>query len=150
QQLKEMIKDSLKIKSRSLKEPAIYTKPVISSTSAVMVKSTASLKAVTSVNFAKTVNTAPDIKVEPVVTTRPAVTAKTAIYSSSTSISDDIIRDLEAANIITTRDNLSFQFTSDELIVNGVRQPDALHQKLLKKYVTNPGESISISYSNRQ
>ena len=140
------------LKSRSLKQPATYAKPVISSRPSVTVKTTASAKSVANVNSAKTVSTVSDIMVKPVAVTKPtaAIATKTAIYSSSTSISDDMIRDLEDANIITTRNNLSFRFTNDELIVNEVKQPDALHQKFLKKYVTKPGETISISYRNHK
>jgi hypothetical protein len=151
QQLKEVIKDSLKIKRRTWKQPATYTKPVIPSKPSVPVKSTASVKPVTDVKPANTISTVSDVKAKPVISTKPAeIVTKTEIYSSSTSISDEIIHDLEDANIITTRNNLSFRFTNDELIVNGVKQPDALHQKFLKKYVTKPGETISISYSNHK
>ncbi len=65
-------------------------------------------------------------------------------------MSEDIIRELEDANIITTRSNLSFRLTNDELIVNGVKQPDAIHQKILKKYVRKPGDIVSMSYNNAQ
>ncbi len=57
---------------------------------------------------------------------------------------------LEKANIINTRNNLSFCLTNNELIVNGVKQADAIHEKILKNYIKKPGTTISVSYSNQQ
>ena len=46
--------------------------------------------------------------------------------------------------------NLSFRLTNNELIVNGVKQTDAIHKNILKKYVRKPGDNISLSYNNQQ
>jgi bla regulator protein BlaR1 len=152
QQLKEMIKDSIQIKSGAWQQPAIYTKPVLSVKPSVSVHSTTFAKPVTTVAVTNNLNTREVVSVVHNVVNKPtpAIVAKPAVYHASTSISEDIIRELEDANIIKTRNNLSFRFTNDELIVNGIKQPDALHQRLLKKYITKPGETISISYSNQQ
>jgi hypothetical protein len=150
--LKEMIKDSIQIKSGAWQQPAIYAKPVLSVKPSVSVHSTAVAKLVTTVALTNNLNTWETVSVVHNVVNKPtpAIVVKPAVYHASTSISEDIIRELEDANIIRTRNNLSFRFTNDELIVNGIKQPDTLLQKLLKKYVTKPGETISISYSNQQ
>ena len=150
QKLKEMIKDSVKIISDLWQQPAIYAKPVLLVKPAVTVNSTPSVKAVTNANLATSVNTASTVNIQPDVTVTSAVAVKPAVYLTSASMSEDIIRELEDANIITTRSNLSFRLTNDELIVNGVKQPDAIHQKILKKYVRKPGDIVSMSYNNAQ
>src|SRR6266496_1999972 len=150
QKLKEMIKDSVKIISDLWQQPAIYAKPVLSVKPAVTVNSTPSVKAVTNANLATTVNTASTVNIQPDITVASAVAVKPAVYLTSASMSEDIIRELEDANIITTRSNLSFRLTNDELIVNGVKRPDAIHQKILKKYVRKPGDIVSLSYNNAQ
>ena len=150
QKLKEMIKDSVKIISDLWQQPAIYAKPVLLVKPAVTVNSTPSVKAVTNANLATSVNTASTVNIQPDVTVTSAVAVKPAVYLTSASMSEDIIRELEDANIITTRSNLSFRLTNDELIVNGVKQPDAIHQKILKKYVRKPGDIVSLSYNNAQ
>ncbi|SKB81934.1 M56 family metallopeptidase [Dyadobacter psychrophilus] len=48
---------------------------------------------------------------------------------------EDLIEDLLAEGIITTRENLSYKLHNMFLIVNGVEQPESLHQKLKAKYL---------------
>jgi hypothetical protein len=72
------------------------------------------------------------------------------VYVTTSSLSEKIIHDLQEANIISSTNNLSFRLTNDELIVNGIKQPGDIHQKILKKYMTKPGETITFSYSNQQ
>ena len=138
-QQQKMLKDSLK-------KSVIYTKPVITVAPAVAVNSTISAKSAISVK--PTIATTSTMNVRSAIAVSPAITVKPAIIVTKSSISEDIIEDLEAANIITDRNNLSFRLTNDELIVNGIRQPDAIHQKLLKKYLKNPNGTITFSYSS--
>ncbi|MCF2493182.1 M56 family metallopeptidase [Dyadobacter chenhuakuii] len=48
---------------------------------------------------------------------------------------ENLIEDLLAEGIITTRENLSYKLHNMFLIVNGVEQPESLHQKLKAKYL---------------
>src|SRR5439155_25449211 len=86
-----------------------------------------------------------------VASVQPVVAmAKPVVSILRNSVSEEIINDLKEANIITTENNLSFRLTNDELIVNGVKQPDDIHQKMLRKYAGKPGGTISLSYNNQQ
>ncbi len=64
------------------------------------------------------------------------------------SSSEDIVSDLEKANVISSRHNLSIQLSNESLIVNGVKQPEEIHQQILKKRMRNPGDKISLLYNN--
>ncbi|MDP9076515.1 MAG: M56 family metallopeptidase [Bacteroidota bacterium] len=50
--------------------------------------------------------------------------------------------------IINDKNNLDISISNDELKVNGVKQPENIHQEILKMYVTHPGDKVSWSYSN--
>ena len=158
----KMMKDSIRAKRLTRVQPAAYSRPQVSAKtevvamSEVLVKPEVSVKSVTSVRPAikldpvTSVSAISSVNVEPVATVTPALSAKPSVYVTSNSISEKIIRDLEKANIINSRNNLSFRLTNNELIVNSIKQTDAIHQNILKKYVRNPGDNISLSYSNQQ
>ena len=158
----EMMKDSVRVKRLTRVRPAAHSTPQISAktevvaTSDVLVKPEVAVKSVTSVRPiinlypVTSVSAVSSVDIEPVATVTPALSAKPSVYVTSNSISEKIIRDLEKANIINTRNNLSFRLTNNELIVNGAKQTDAIHQNILKKYVRKPEENISLSYSNQQ
>ncbi|MCF0041170.1 M56 family metallopeptidase [Dyadobacter fanqingshengii] len=48
---------------------------------------------------------------------------------------ENLIQDLLAEGVITTREKLSYKLHNMFLIVNGVEQPESLHQKLKAKYL---------------
>lgn len=60
-------------------------------------------------------------------------------------LSVKIISDLMDAKVIATTDDLSYKLSPGSLIVNGVKQPEALHAQLKKKYVK--GKSYAICYN---
>ncbi len=62
--------------------------------------------------------------------------------------SDEIINDLIHEKIIKNKKDLSFTLSNDELIVNGVKQPTAIHKKLKEKYVKAP--DWNFNYNNKQ
>jgi hypothetical protein len=143
EKLTEMLKDTIKGRRAAKVQATIYAKPVIATRPEVSAKSVVSVKPVISESIATTVT--------PVASVKPVVAmAKPVVYISRNSVSEDIISDLKKANIITSETNLSFRLTNDELIVNGVKQPDDIHQKMLKKYAGKPGGTISLSYNNQQ
>ena len=158
----EMMMDSVRAKTTLGVKPSVYLRPIISVKPVAVAKAEVSTRPVVSVRSVTSVRTAtspvPVISgntvsvqgIEPVAITIPPVAVNIPGHVTSTSISNEIINDLEKANIITTRNNLSFRITNKELIVNGVKQPDAVHKKILKKYIRKPGDNISLDYSNRQ
>lgn len=48
---------------------------------------------------------------------------------------DEIIRDLIAEGVVKSQENLSYRLHNMFLIVNGVEQPEVLHQKLKSRYL---------------
>ncbi|MDQ6479899.1 M56 family metallopeptidase [Dyadobacter sp. LHD-138] len=51
----------------------------------------------------------------------------------------ELTNDLMKEGVLKDKTVYSYKLNSDELIVNGVKQPDALHQKMKAKYVKGPG-----------
>ncbi|MCE7065969.1 M56 family metallopeptidase [Dyadobacter sp. CY326] len=64
-------------------------------------------------------------------------------------LQESVINDLLASGVITSRNDLSFRLTKSELIVNGAKQPAALHQKLKEKYMREKEFEMSYNFSNR-
>jgi len=56
----------------------------------------------------------------------------------ATAITEDLIKD----GIIQNTESLSYKLDNDELIVNGIKQPIVLHQKLREKYIHEQGWSV--------
>lgn len=130
--------------------PAITVKPTVSATSIVNVEPVAIEGTATTVVSGISANSGISV-ITPVKFTALAsplpITSTVSLITNSTS--EDIISDLEKANIISSRDNLSIKLTNDVLIVNGVKQPEEIHQEILKKHMAKPGDKISLKYSNR-
>lgn len=61
---------------------------------------------------------------------------------------DDVIEELGNAGVVTDKNDLSFKLGDDELIVNGVKQPAELHQRLKSKYLKTEGGKKSEMYYN--
>ena len=162
EKLELLRKDSVKVTG------SVYTKPVISAASAITVKPTvsatstvnpepvavagtaATVNSKASVSSAISVNSNVSVKPVKVVAVASALPLAGTGSLISNSTTDDIINDLEKANIISNRDNLSIKLTNDVLIVNGVKQPEEIHQEILKKHVAKPGDKISLRYSNHK
>jgi bla regulator protein BlaR1 len=51
------------------------------------------------------------------------------------------------AGIIKDKVNLSALLTNDVLIVNGVKQSEENHQRILKKYQKKPGDNVNLSFT---
>jgi hypothetical protein len=56
---------------------------------------------------------------------------------------EGILAVLKAANVIKGKEGTTFNLTNNELLVNGVRQPNQLHQELRQKYIYKPGDFIN-------
>ncbi len=90
----------------------------------------------------------PAITVSPaVVVTAPAISVKPALFVSpvaptSNTLVNGIIRDLKGEGMSITEDDITFKLDAKELIINGVKQPDALHTKLKAKYLKGPNDFV--------
>ncbi|WP_428661671.1 M56 family metallopeptidase [Runella sp.] len=62
---------------------------------------------------------------------------------------DNLINDLITEGVIKDRDNLSYKLNAEELIVNGVKQPAAVHQKLRSKYLENSSAEFTRNFNGR-
>jgi beta-lactamase regulating signal transducer with metallopeptidase domain len=56
---------------------------------------------------------------------------------------EGILAVLKAVNIIKGKEGTTFNLTNNELLVNGVKQPDQLHQQLRQKYIYKAGDFIN-------
>lgn len=57
---------------------------------------------------------------------------------------DELIK----AGIIKDKNNFDFNISNNSLEVDGVKQPEAVHQQILKKFVKKPGDKVNWHYSN--
>jgi len=57
-----------------------------------------------------------------------------------------INRELLKDGLISTKGSLSYRLDKDALEINGVRQPDAVHQKYKTKYLKRPNTSLLYNY----
>ncbi|MCR8560916.1 M56 family metallopeptidase [Mucilaginibacter sp. BJC16-A38] len=93
----------------------------------------------------------------PAAPDRPAVVAMVAPVApvGPKSLDSDVVYNkmtdkLIQKGIINDKNNLDISISNDELKVNGVKQPENIHQEILKLYVTHPGDKVSWSYSNHK
>lgn len=64
-------------------------------------------------------------------------------------LQESVISELIESGAAKSRNDLSYKFNKDELIVNGIAQPVALHQKLKDKYMTGKAFEMSYNYSSK-
>lgn len=60
---------------------------------------------------------------------------------------NNMLDDMVADKLVTSRKDVSIIMNNDELIINGVKQPAEIHQKYVKKYLA--GKKGSIRYINQ-
>jgi bla regulator protein blaR1 len=63
---------------------------------------------------------------------------------------EDFINDLMQEGVIKNTKNLSYKLGREELIVNGVKQPDALHRKLKEKYLKEAGVELFYDWEGKR
>jgi beta-lactamase regulating signal transducer with metallopeptidase domain len=59
------------------------------------------------------------------------------------SIINDIVQELQSANLAHDPDDLSFSLSNDQLVVNGVQQPGEIFQDLKSRYIKSPGDHLT-------
>ncbi len=60
---------------------------------------------------------------------------------------NDMTKDLIAEGLIKDKKNFSYQLNIDELILDGEKQPDAIHRKYRSKYLKTAKQKITVSVS---
>ena len=160
--LELMRKDTLRTTSSVYVRPVVTVRPTIKVNPGVSATSTVNVEPVDIASTATIVNsrlsamsaisTDSRVNVEPATVTAITSTlpADGTVSLTRNSTSDDIVNDLEKANVITSRDHLSVQLSNESLIVNGVKQPEEIHQQILKKHMKTPGDKITLLYNNRE
>lgn len=69
------------------------------------------------------------------VSRKEAEKSRVIFEKMQTELTNDLIKE----GVLKDKTVYSYKLNNDELIVNGVKQPDALHQKMKAKYVKGPG-----------
>jgi len=80
---------------------------------------------------------------------RSSFNTRQSILVKSNPVAGEIADRLKEENLVEDRSNMSFRLTNDELIVNGVKQPDDVQKKIIDKYLKSPDDKFSLSYSTR-
>ncbi len=62
--------------------------------------------------------------------------------------SQSLRQELIADKLIINPNNIAYELNDHELIVNEVKQPDAVHKRYAEKYVKYPGRSIRYNYAH--
>jgi len=61
----------------------------------------------------------------------------------------ELITDLIKEGVVKNKEGLSYKLNANELIVNGAKQPDAVHQKLKSKYVKSENWETVYNFNGR-
>lgn len=65
-------------------------------------------------------------------------------------INEKIMDAIERQGVAISRGNIDFRITNKELIVNGVKQPDAVLKSVLDAVLTSPDDVIDFTYGSHQ
>jgi len=76
-----------------------------------------------------------------------ATTNNQKVIVEKVTAKNDMTVDLIADVLIENKLNLSYHLDSDELVVDGKKQPDAVHKKYSRKYLKTANQKISVTVS---
>lgn len=65
-------------------------------------------------------------------------------------ITEKILTEIERQGISISRGNIDFKITNEELIINGIKQPNAVHQGILDAVLNNPDDVIDFTYGSHK
>jgi hypothetical protein len=65
-------------------------------------------------------------------------------------INEKIMDAIEQQGIAISRNEIDFRITNQELILNGIRQPEAVHKNVLKAVLTSPDDVIDFTYGSHK
>jgi hypothetical protein len=97
----------------------------------------------------------PKEPVEPKTATIPTVAKAYGSYHSAagtppspvSTVGDGITNQLINDHLIKDKDNYTYKITNSELYIDGVKQPDDVHKRIVEKYL-KPGDSINYTRTN--
>jgi len=101
--------------------------------------------------------TEPKEPVEPNTTaTTPTLAKAYGSYHSTpgtppspvSTVGDGITNQLINDHLIKDKSNYTFKITNDELYIDGVKQPDEVHKRIVEKYL-KPGDTINYTRTNK-
>lgn len=72
------------------------------------------------------------------------------IRAKRMAINEKILDAIERQGIAISRGNIDFRITNKELIVNGIKQPEAVHKSVLDAVLTKPDDVIDFTYGSHQ
>jgi bla regulator protein BlaR1 len=82
--------------------------------------------------------------IKPPAPPRPPVSLRAPAPPAAPSATDVMTKELLKDGIVRQISNLTYKLNKEELIVNGKRQPDAVHKKYRGKYLANDGQNITV------
>ena len=93
--------------------------------------------------------------VEPKTATIPTVAKAYGSYQSApgtppspvSTVGDGITNQLINDRLIKDKDNYTYKITNSELYIDGVKQPDDVHKRIVEKYL-KPGDNINYTRTN--
>jgi bla regulator protein blaR1 len=62
------------------------------------------------------------------------------------SIGTEILDEIENASVAFDRNKVQVHITNQELIINGVKQSDQVHSKVIEKFFKRPDNTINFNY----
>ncbi|MBO9205529.1 MULTISPECIES: M56 family metallopeptidase [Niastella] len=107
-------------------------------------------------NMNNSLYTAPQVYVAPVYNTNSLLKKENsrqpeqplhyepARLTVKNTLAEKVLADLISEHIISDAANTTFALTNTELIVNGVKQPNEIHQRIISKYVKSPGDKLNV------
>lgn len=60
-------------------------------------------------------------------------------------LSDQILADLVNEQVITDTTGVAFSLTNEELVINGIKQPSDIHNRIISKYVKGPKDRLQVN-----
>jgi hypothetical protein len=97
----------------------------------------------------------PKEPVEPKIAATPGVAKAYGSYHSTpgtppspvSTVGDGITNQLINDHLIKDKDNYTYKITNSELYIDGVKQPDDVHKRIVEKYL-KPGDKINYTRTN--
>ncbi|MCF0073485.1 M56 family metallopeptidase [Dyadobacter sp. CY261] len=88
-------------------------------------------------------------EMQPLQTYQPLFEDK-PLSTKSLSISEKILAEIELQGVVISRTDITFKITNTELIINGIKQPETIHQGILSAVLSGPGDIINFTYGSHK
>ncbi|MHA4738142.1 M56 family metallopeptidase [Dyadobacter sp. MSC1_007] len=88
-------------------------------------------------------------KMQPLQTYQPLYDPR-PLRTKPLAFTETILNEIERQGIAISRNNIEFKITNQELIINGVKQPLAVHQGVLDAVLKSPTDTIDFTYGRHK